>query len=123
MSNDYKIEVTRGSGPGGQHKNKVETCVKITHIPSGITETCQDTRSKNQNLKLAKQRIITKLENIQQQAKDKKENLKRREQIQTGERTFRRRTYDFKSQIVTDHISGKKAPLQQVLNGNIELLR
>ena len=60
---DLDIRITRGTGPGGQHKNKVETCVIITHIPTGLQEKCQDTRSKLKNLELAKERIEEKVKN------------------------------------------------------------
>jgi len=120
---DFKIDITKGSGPGGQHRNKVETCVKITHVSTGITETCQDTRSKIKNLELAKRRIVDKLNVMVDDHRKHVVNTDRRNQINNGERTFRRRTYDFKSKVVTDHISGKKAPLSRVLDGFIELLR
>jgi peptide chain release factor 1 len=119
---DFRVEVTKGSGPGGQHRNKVETCVKIIHLPTGITETCQDTRSKLKNLTLAKRRIVDKLNAIILDRKNAIVNESRKNQINTGERTFRRRTYDYKTQVVTDHITKKRAPLQQVLDGHIELL-
>lgn len=116
---DFKIEVTRGHGNGGQHRNKVETCVKITYVPLGMSETCQDTRSKIKNLELAKSRLVKRIEIYEQNLINKKKNSFRKEQITQQ----RRRTYNFKTGIVTDHITNKKASLKDVLDGNLELLK
>lgn len=120
LGKDFKLEVTKGSGPGGQHRNKVETCIKITHIPTGITETCQDTRSKNRNFNICKKRIEDKIRDIELEENNKKQNEFRKMQIQN---TKRRRTYDFKSKIVYDHLTGKQAPLNRVLDGDLDLLK
>jgi protein subunit release factor A len=120
LNKDFKIEITRGSGPGGQHKNKVETCVKITHIPTGITETCQDSRSKLKNLELAKKRILDKLNRIEELKKQEENNNIRLDKIKNP---IRIRTYDFKSKRVYDHRTKKQADLYKVLNGELDLLR
>ncbi len=120
LGSDYKIEITKGSGPGGQHRNKVETCVKIIHIPSGITETCQETRSKTRNFNIAKKRIEDKIRDIETNKKNEQQNEFRKKQIKN---TKRRRTYDFKSKIVYDHLTGKQAPLNKIMDGNLDLLR
>jgi len=57
---DFSIRITKSSKPGGQNVNKVETCVIITHVPTGLQEMCQDSRSKNRNLKIAKEDWIKK---------------------------------------------------------------
>ena len=62
IDGDFKITVTKGSGPGGQHKNKVETCVTVTHIPTGITERCQESSSQHQNIDLAKERVMKRVD-------------------------------------------------------------
>jgi len=116
---DFKTEVTRGSGPGGQHKNKVETCVKITHILTGIHETCQETRSKERNLKLAKSRVVDRVLAHYNKIRQEEINEVRKSQINTE----RIRTYNYKTSTVTDHRTGKKANLNRVLNGEIDLLR
>ncbi len=80
---DLKIIYTRGSGPGGQHKNKVETCVVVTHIPTGLQERCQDTRSRQRNLNLAKERLEKKIQ-LQQAIKlQEQKNDHRKELIKT----------------------------------------
>ena len=98
--------------------NKVETAVRITHIPSGITVTCQDERSQKQN----KRRALTILEDRvilfeeEQKRQDKKEL---RDSLFKG----RVRTYDFTRGIVYDHLTGKRADLDKIMDGNLELLR
>lgn len=119
LGKDFKIEVTRGSGPGGQHKNKVETCVKITHVPTGLTETCQDTRSKQRNMTTAKDRLLRKLSKLDEEKKHEEQNLFRKKQILN---TKRIRTYDFKSKRVYDHRTNKQAELARVLDGELDLL-
>lgn len=119
LGKDFKIDVTRGSGPGGQHKNKVETCVKITYIPLNISETCQETRSKLRNYEIAKTRIFARIKAIKEEKKKAEINEQRKEQISSR----RVRTYNFKTGIAHDHITGKKAPLNKVLDGNLDLLK
>lgn len=116
---DFKIEVTKGSGPGGQHKNKVESCVKVTYLPLNISETCQETRSKLKNLELAKERVIKRINRHYSELKNYKKNELRKEQIEQQ----RRRTYNFKTGIVVDHITGRKASLKNILDGNLDLLK
>lgn len=116
---DLKISVTRGSGPGGQHKNKVETCVTVTHTPTGLSERCQDTRSKIKNQKLAIERLERKLEKQKVNEKQEANNDARLERIKNPKRI---KTYNFITQKVIDHRSKKMADLQKVMNGEIDLL-
>lgn len=119
LEKDLKITITKGSGPGGQHRNKVETCVTITHIPTGIAERCQDTRSQYKNLELAKKRLQNRLDALKE-AKIKEEvNRQRLESINMGII----RTYNYARSEVRNHINGKRANLQRVLNGEIDLLK
>ena len=117
MNKDFEIRVTRGTGPGGQHKNKVETCVIITHIPTGLKEKCQDTMSKarNQNIALErlKKRIKQHTDNIAHQAINKK----RIDRINKGVV----RTYNYKTNIVLDHRIGIKRDLKRFMKGEIEI--
>ena len=118
-NSDFKISFTRGSGPGGQHKNKVETCVTIIHVPTGISERCQDTRSKQKNLEIAKERILKKIDEEQQRLIQQKKNELRKERIQTEKVV---RTYNFNRNEVYDHRSKTKANLKQILNGDLDAL-
>lgn len=117
---DFKITVTTGTGPGGQHKNRVKTAVVITHLPTGMQEKCEDTRSKNRNQKIAMERLIKRIDEIKEQEKQEKKNQLRKEQIKDNKPI---RTYNFKRNEVTDHRSGKRAKLDDVLNGEINKLK
>jgi len=117
--NIYKVEYTRGTGAGGQHKNKVETCVVITHKATGLQEKCEDQRSRAQNEKIAFERLKARLKERMTNIKLIALNDKRREAIQSAGRI---RTYNFQRNEVKDHRTGKVAPLDKVLNGEIELL-
>lgn len=117
---DFKIIYTKGTGPGGQHKNKTETCVVITHLPTGMQEKCEDTRSKNRNEKIAMDRLLKKIEEAKELEKQEKQNKFRKEQINDNKPI---RTYNFKRNEVVDHRTGKRANLEKVLNGDIDLLK
>ena len=116
---DLHIIYTLGSGPGGQHKNKVETCVVITHIPTGLRERCQDTRSKSRNLKLAKDRLFKKIQKYKDDQIQKANNEKRIELIKNQKVI---RTYNYNRNEIYDHRTKTKANLKKVLNGEIDLL-
>ena len=114
---DLNIIFTRGHGPGGQHKNKVETCVVITHIPTGLKEVCQDTRYKSRNLKIAKERLFKKIQEHKnnQIQKAKKE---RRNELIKNQKVIR--TYNFNRNEVYDHRSKIKHNLKKFLNGEVD---
>lgn len=116
----FNVEYTRGQGAGGQHKNKTETCVVITHIPSGLQERCEDQRSRNQNEKIAYSRLVKKIVALTKQKQHQQLVEKKNEMM---EKAGRIRTYNYQRNEVKDHRSGKTAPLNKVLNGNIDLLK
>lgn len=116
---DYKVEYTRGTGAGGQHKNKVETCVTITHLPTGMKERCQDTRYKKKNYDIALERLNKRIENKAILEKHNKLNEERRKAIENNGVI---RTYNFQRNEVKDHKTGKTADLKKFLDGNIESL-
>ena len=115
---NFKIITTRGDGPGGQHKNKIESCVVITHIPTGMTERCQDTRSQSKNKNLAMDRLLKRIDDLKKEIENKKINDER--VLISKERI---KTYNFKTGLVTDHRTNKKAPLNRVLDGDLNLLK
>ena len=117
-SNDFHIRITRGSGPGGQHKNKVETCVIITHLPTGLQEKCQDTRSKIKNTEIAKERLIAKIDRLNKQKIQEAKNDRRRELIKTQKVV---RTYNFVRNEVYDHRTKVKHDLKKFMRGEIDL--
>ena len=115
--NEYTVRYTRGSGPGGQHKNKVETCVVVTHIASGIQVRCQDTRSKTQNLKIGLEKLNKKVELYYDEIRDKKKKQVRKKRIENLKVI---KTYNFQTNTVYDHRTKIKKELKRVLNGEID---
>ena len=120
---DLRIETFRSSGPGGQHMQKNETAVRITHIPTGIVVTCQEERSQHRNKELAMRVLRTKLRELEEQKKEAELREKRRRQIGTGERSEKIRTYNFPQNRVTDHrIDLTVYRLEDILEGDLDLI-
>ena len=119
MNKDFNIRYTRGSGPGGQHRNKVETCCVITHVPTGLQEKCEDTRSKERNKNIATERLLKRIEDQKLKAKQEATNERRKELIQNSKVI---KTYNFNRNEVYDHRTKVKADLKRVMNGEIDLL-
>lgn len=117
---EFKITYTHGTGPGGQHKNKVETCVVIKHLPTGLQEKCEDTRSKIQNKELAMERLLKRIAEKKELEAHEKRNDNRKEQIVNKKAV---RTYNYPRNEVKDHRTGKKANLDKIMNGNLDLLK
>jgi len=117
---DLKITTTCGSGPGGQHRNRTESCVTVEHIPTGLKEKCEDTPSQHRNLKIAKERLSKKLNSLKDDNKRKAKDELRNSILQKMERI---KTYNFKTNTVKDHRTGKVANLQKILDGNLDLLK
>jgi peptide chain release factor 1 len=115
---DLKIIFTRGSGPGGQHKNKVETCVVVTHVPTGLQERCQDTRSRERNLNLAKERLENKIQLQEDQRMQEQKNDRRKELIKTQQVV---RTYNYNRNEVYDHRTKTKHDLKKFMKGETDL--
>ena len=115
---DLHIVYTKGSGPGGQNKNKVETCVVVTHMPTGLQVRCQDTRSKAQNLKLAKERLSEKIVIFENDRLQEKKRERRNELIKNSKVI---RTYNFNRNEVYDHRTKTRQDLKKFLNGEIDL--
>ena len=115
---DLKIIYTRGSGPGGQHKNKVETCVVVTHVPTGLQERCQDTRSRERNLNLAKERLEKKIQLQEDQRVQELKNERRIELIKTQQVV---RTYNYSRNEVYDNRTKTRHDLKKFMKGEIDL--
>ncbi len=103
---DLKIDTLRSSGAGGQHINKTESAIRITHLPTGIVVNCQDQRSQLQNKERAMFILKSKLYDKLQQEANEKYASNRKSQIGTGDRSERIRTYNFPQGRVTDHRIG-----------------
>jgi len=118
---DLKIETMRASGHGGQHVNKTETAVRITHIPTGIVVSCQNERSQYQNKMTALKILRAKLYELAKREQMEKIQNERRAQVGTGERCEKIRTYNFPQNRVTDHRIGMTVyNLEKVLDGDID---
>ncbi len=120
---DLHIDTYRSGGAGGQHVNKTESAIRITHIPTGIVVTCQDERSQHKNREKAMRVLRSKLYELAQQQVNSEVAETRRKQVGTGERSERIRTYNFPQGRVTDHRIGLTLyKLEQVLEGDFDEL-
>ncbi len=118
---DLKIDVFRASGAGGQHINKTESAVRITHLLTGVVVECQDERSQYKNKDKAMKILRSRLfEELQREQNDKIAS-ERRTQVGTGDRSERIRTYNYPQGRLTDHRIGLTLyRLEDILNGNLE---
>jgi len=120
---DLKIDTYRSSGPGGQHMQKTDSAVRITHIPTGIVVACQDERSQLKNKNKAMRILRARLMDLKQEEELKKITQERRSQIGSGERSEKIRTYNFPDRRITDHRIGFTTHrLQEVLDGDLDEL-
>jgi peptide chain release factor 1 len=119
--NDLKIETYRASSAGGQHMQKTDSAVRITHIPTLTVVSCQDERSQLKNKNKAMRILRARLLDAKQQEETKKITEERRAQIGSGDRSEKIRTYNFPDRRVTDHrINFTSYQLESILEGNLD---
>lgn len=118
---DLRIDTFRASGAGGQHVNKTSSAIRITHIPSGVVVSCQDERSQFQNKDKAMKMLRTRLYDAQLEAAQSQQASLRKNQVGTGDRSEKIRTYNFPQNRITDHRIGLTLHiLDEVLNGKLD---
>ena len=120
---ECRIDTYRASGAGGQHVNKTDSAVRITHLPSGLVVACQDERSQFQNKDKALRLLRTKLYEVTLENSRKEESQARKLQVGTGDRSQKIRTYNYPQSRVTDHrINLTLYALDAILNGDLDIL-
>ncbi|MGM9662069.1 MAG: peptide chain release factor 1 [Oscillospiraceae bacterium] len=120
---DLQIDTFRSSGAGGQHVNKTESAIRITHLPTGVVVECQDERSQYKNKDRAMKILRSKLYEAEQEKQRAAIAAERKSQVGSGDRSERIRTYNFPQNRVTDHrLNGeeKNFPLAAVMNGALD---
>ena len=120
---DLKIDTYRASGAGGQHVNKTESAIRITHIPTGLVVTCQDESSQHKNKASALKVLRARLFALAQEKIDQNRDKMRKNLVSTGDRSAKIRTYNFPQGRITDHrINYTSHNLQDTLEGNLDHL-
>ncbi|MBF0272546.1 MAG: peptide chain release factor 1 [Magnetococcales bacterium] len=120
---DLRIDVFRSSGPGGQSVNTTDSAVRITHLPTGITVSCQDEKSQHKNKAQAMKVLKARLLDMEQRAAHDERSRDRRDQVGSGDRSERIRTYNFPQNRVTDHrVNLTLHKLDQVMEGDLKEL-
>ncbi|MBQ5760813.1 MAG: peptide chain release factor 1 [Clostridia bacterium] len=120
---DLQIDTFRSSGAGGQHVDKTESAIRITHIPTGVVVECQDERSQHKNRDRAMKILRSKLYEAEQQRQEAERASERRSQVGSGDRSERIRTYNYPQGRVSDHrINLTLHRLENIMNGDLDEL-
>jgi peptide chain release factor 1 len=120
---DLQIDTFKASGAGGQHVNKTESAIRITHVPSGVIVSCSEQRSQLQNRERAMQMLRAQLADKQRRDRDEAEGSLRRSQVGTGDRSEKIRTYNYPQDRITDHrINANFQNIRTILDGDMSRL-
>ena len=118
---DIRVDVFRSSGPGGQSVNTTDSAVRVTHVPTGLVVTCQDEKSQHKNKAKALKVLRSRLLDRAKAERDEERSKNRKQQVGTGDRSEKIRTYNFPQSRVTDHRIGLSLhKLDRVLDGDID---
>tara|TARA_B100000700_G_C14878750_1_gene777002 strand:- start:7 stop:1068 length:1062 start_codon:yes stop_codon:yes gene_type:complete len=118
---DIKIDTYRASGAGGQHVNKTESAIRVTHVPTGVVVTCQDESSQHKNKDKALKVLRSKIYEIQQEEQAKERASQRKSMVSTGDRSAKIRTYNFPQGRITDHrINLTLYKLNEIMDGDLK---
>jgi len=119
--NDLEVDTYRSGGAGGQHVNKTDSAIRITHKPTGLVVECQDERSQFKNRDKAMKMLRTKLYDMERTKKQQERADERKSQVGTGDRSERIRTYNYPQSRLTDHRIGLTLySLEQILDGDLD---
>ena len=120
---DLRVDTFRASGSGGQHVNKTDSAIRLTHLPTGMVVECQDERSQHKNRARAMSLLQARLNNSQKEAAEKEQADARRNLVGSGDRSERIRTYNFPQGRVTDHrINLTLYKLDEFMEGSVDLV-
>ncbi len=120
---EVRFETYKGTGPGGQHRNKTESCVRAVHVPTGLEAHSESERSQHHNKRFALATLATRVKRAREAALQAEQAEVRRRQVGSGERGDKVRTVRTRDGIVTCERSGQKHPLRAYLRGDLDWLQ
>tara|TARA_B100000965_G_scaffold62429_1_gene48272 strand:+ start:9214 stop:10278 length:1065 start_codon:yes stop_codon:yes gene_type:complete len=120
IEKDLKVDTYRASGAGGQHVNKTESAIRITHLPTGLVVTCQDESSQHKNKDKAMKVLKSRLFDLEVEKQNQERSQARKKMVSTGDRSAKIRTYNYPQGRITDHrINLTLYKLEEILNGDL----